>query len=93
MTVLSGVGAVTVNIPLETYEHARGDNVTLPCKFVPKAPNPSTVIITWSAEAEEANAKSVRLLRCVHILYVHVCDSLLSVFHNQLPYSLVLCDK
>ncbi|XP_042349133.1 cell surface A33 antigen-like [Plectropomus leopardus] len=55
--VLSGVGAINVNIPKEMYEYARGDNITLPCTFQPKATNPSLVIITWSSEAAAANAK------------------------------------
>lgn len=62
----SGVHGLTVNIPNEVYEFARGDNVTLPCTFVPKT-KPSLVIITWSAQAEEANAKKVSLLfSCVN---------------------------
>uniref|UniRef100_A0A3B4V0S1 Glycoprotein A33 (transmembrane), paralog a n=1 Tax=Seriola dumerili TaxID=41447 RepID=A0A3B4V0S1_SERDU len=52
LTVLSGVGALNVNIPLETYEHARGDNITLPCSFTPSKPltPDKLVIISWSAE-------------------------------------------
>ncbi|KAM8894166.1 cell surface A33 antigen-like [Spinachia spinachia] len=50
--VLSGVDALNVNIPKKFYEFARGDNVTLPCSFVPE--NPSTaklVIISWYGDA------------------------------------------
>ncbi|XP_023270348.1 cell surface A33 antigen-like [Seriola lalandi dorsalis] len=62
--VLSGVGALNVNIPLETYEHARGDNITLPCSFKPSKPltPEKLVIISWSAEAEKANAKETLIL-------------------------------
>ncbi|XP_029354360.1 cell surface A33 antigen-like [Echeneis naucrates] len=50
--VLSGVGALTVNIPEETYEHVRGDNITLPCRFQPSKPLTSNTpeIITWTAK-------------------------------------------
>ncbi|XP_039990209.1 cell surface A33 antigen-like [Xiphias gladius] len=62
--VLPGVGALQVNIPQEQYEHARGDNITLPCSFKPaKAINSSSlVIITWSVEADKANAKETVIL-------------------------------
>ncbi|XP_077941068.1 cell surface A33 antigen-like [Gasterosteus aculeatus] len=49
--VLSGVDALNVNIPKELYEVARGDNTTLPCKFIPQNPGtPQLVIITWYGE-------------------------------------------
>ncbi|KAM8763414.1 cell surface A33 antigen-like [Acanthopagrus schlegelii] len=59
--VLSGVGALQVNIPQELYESARGDDITLPCSFTPKTPLKETdlVIISWSAEAAEAGAEEV----------------------------------
>lgn len=90
MAVLSGVGALTVNIPDEVYEYARGDNITLPCRFQ-TAVKDKVIVITWSVEAVQINAKEVRSLRCVNILYVHVCDSLLSGYHDQHnPNSFVL---
>ncbi|KAL7405862.1 hypothetical protein ABVT39_008946 [Epinephelus coioides] len=60
--VLSGVGALDVNIPKEVYEYARGDNITLPCSFKPKTINPPMVIISWSAEGAQANAKETLIL-------------------------------
>ncbi|XP_073319931.1 cell surface A33 antigen-like [Pagrus major] len=62
--VLSGVGALQVNIPQEVYEHARGDNITLPCSFSPKAPlkGSELVIISWSAEGAQAGAKETLIL-------------------------------
>nr|XP_040022185.1 cell surface A33 antigen-like isoform X3 [Gasterosteus aculeatus aculeatus] len=49
--VLSGVDALNVNIPTKLYEVARGDNITLPCKFIPKTPGtPQFVVITWYGE-------------------------------------------
>ncbi|CAF99825.1 unnamed protein product [Tetraodon nigroviridis] len=65
LTLLSlawtGVHALNVNIPKDVYEFARGDNITLPCVFVPKKP-PSLVIITWTVKAEEANAEGTLIL-------------------------------
>ncbi|XP_070759361.1 cell surface A33 antigen-like [Enoplosus armatus] len=58
--VLSGVGAITVNIPEDVYEHARGDNITLPCRFQTKVKGKG--IITWSAEAQEVNAPANTVL-------------------------------
>ncbi|XP_073320977.1 peroxidasin homolog [Pagrus major] len=62
--VLSGVGALQVNIPQEVYEHARGDNITLPCSFTPKAPlnGSKLVVISWSAEATQAGAQETLIL-------------------------------
>uniref|UniRef100_H3CVU7 Ig-like domain-containing protein n=1 Tax=Tetraodon nigroviridis TaxID=99883 RepID=H3CVU7_TETNG len=57
----TGVHALNVNIPKDVYEFARGDNITLPCVFVPKKP-PSLVIITWTVKAEEANAEGTLIL-------------------------------
>jgi len=52
--VLSGVGALTVNIPKKLYEFARGDNITLPCTFTLKNPptEKTLYIISWSGEVE-----------------------------------------
>lgn len=68
LTASSGVDGITVTIPENTYEFARGDNITLPCNFKPK-PNftPLNYIISWSSEADKVNAKEVRLLKCLHI--------------------------
>ncbi|XP_030269380.1 cell surface A33 antigen-like [Sparus aurata] len=62
--VLSGVGAIQVNIPQELYENVRGDNITLPCSFTPKTPLKGTelVIISWSAEGAQAGAKEILIL-------------------------------
>ncbi|KAG7483314.1 cell surface A33 antigen-like [Solea senegalensis] len=60
--VMASVGALKVVIPLETYEFARGDNITLPCTFTTTKPADSLKIITWSAEAEKANAKETVIL-------------------------------
>ncbi|XP_036952391.1 cell surface A33 antigen-like isoform X2 [Acanthopagrus latus] len=62
--VLSGVGALQVNIPQDSYEYARGDNIILPCSFTPKTPLKETdlVIIKWSDETAEAGAEENRIL-------------------------------
>ncbi|KAF7645437.1 hypothetical protein LDENG_00204430, partial [Lucifuga dentata] len=54
--VLSRAGALTVDIPEDQYEFARGDNITLPCKFIPQKTENSLVIITWTAEDNEPNS-------------------------------------
>ena len=45
--VFSLAGALKVTIPKPEYEHARGDNITLPCNFLPKG-KPPMVIIIWT---------------------------------------------
>ncbi|KAG7253033.1 hypothetical protein CRUP_006392 [Coryphaenoides rupestris] len=52
-------GALVVSIPKAMYEFARGDNITLPCKFVPKVTAPSLVVVTWTADGGEANVPEV----------------------------------
>ncbi|XP_029955126.1 cell surface A33 antigen-like [Salarias fasciatus] len=64
--VLSGVGALEVVIPLDQYEFARGDNITLPCSFTSKVKPPEVVIITWSIEGLQANAKENVILTHYH---------------------------
>ncbi|XP_077569571.1 cell surface A33 antigen-like [Stigmatopora nigra] len=54
--VVLGVDSLTVTIPKDEYEFARGDNATLPCTFQSIFSNPPRVIITWSVEGLEANA-------------------------------------
>lgn len=61
VTLLSGVGAIDVNIPKDVYEVARGDNIVLPCIFKPKT-TPKLVIISWSVEAPQANAQEMLIL-------------------------------
>ncbi|XP_041635810.1 cell surface A33 antigen-like [Cheilinus undulatus] len=60
--VLSGVGALQVNIPQETYKHARGDNITLPCNFTTSADIKRLVIISWSVKEDQAGAKQTPIL-------------------------------
>ncbi|KAM3625841.1 uncharacterized protein V6R79_018427 [Siganus canaliculatus] len=62
--VLSGAGALNVDIPQPQYEYARGDNITLPCRFQPKVPLKASdiVIISWSAEAAKVDAKETQIL-------------------------------
>ncbi|XP_060890998.1 cell surface A33 antigen-like isoform X3 [Labrus mixtus] len=47
--VLSGVGALQVDIPEKLYEFARGDNITLPCRFTTKVTG-KIVVVSWSVE-------------------------------------------
>uniref|UniRef100_UPI0037E9A1DB cell surface A33 antigen-like n=1 Tax=Semicossyphus pulcher TaxID=241346 RepID=UPI0037E9A1DB len=59
--VLSGAGALQVNIPDEIYEHARGDNISLPCSFTSKNLG-GLVVISWSVKEIKANAKEILIL-------------------------------
>ncbi|CAL8350928.1 unnamed protein product [Merluccius merluccius] len=47
-------GALKVSIPQDVYEFARGDNITLPCKFEPKKPQNPLVIVTWTVDGGKA---------------------------------------
>ncbi|KAM3626082.1 uncharacterized protein V6R79_022205 [Siganus canaliculatus] len=62
--VLSGAGALNVDIPQQQYEYARGDSITLPCRFQPKVPLKASdiVIISWSAKAAKVDAKETQIL-------------------------------
>ncbi|XP_063067662.1 glycoprotein A33 (transmembrane), paralog a [Engraulis encrasicolus] len=46
------VKAIQVTVPQDTYEVARGDNVTLPCSFTTTKSDPLAVV-TWSVDASE----------------------------------------
>lgn len=60
--MVSGVSALVVTIPKQLYEHARGDNITLPCTFKTKLQAPPLVIISWSVEGTQANAEETLIL-------------------------------
>lgn len=47
--LVSGVGCINVNVPQKAYEHFRGENITVPCRFVSNVTKPSLVIVSWSA--------------------------------------------
>ncbi|XP_046887124.1 cell surface A33 antigen-like [Hypomesus transpacificus] len=49
--VVQAAVCLQVNIPQKTYEYARGDNITIPCKFTPKNPTNGLVVITWTAKS------------------------------------------
>ncbi|CAL8246417.1 unnamed protein product [Lota lota] len=61
-STMQGAGAMQVSIPLPEYEYARGDNITLPCKFVPmKSPNP-LIIVIWTVDAGDPSEPEIMLL-------------------------------
>uniref|UniRef100_A0A4W5NLS3 Ig-like domain-containing protein n=1 Tax=Hucho hucho TaxID=62062 RepID=A0A4W5NLS3_9TELE len=60
--VVSMTVALQVSIPEQTYEFARGDNITIPCIFKPKNPVNNLVIITWLAEADKPGEPEVSIL-------------------------------
>ncbi|XP_014837018.1 cell surface A33 antigen-like isoform X2 [Poecilia latipinna] len=47
--VWSAVAAIQVDIPQDQYEFARGDNITLPCKFQSALSSLKLAIISWTA--------------------------------------------
>lgn len=74
----SGVHALTVTIPKDVYEFARGDNITLPCSFAPNG-KPPLVVITWTAKAK--GAKEVRLVfLCVTDYWLFLINGKLGFF-------------
>ncbi|KAM8876586.1 glycoprotein A33 (transmembrane), paralog a [Synchiropus picturatus] len=60
--MVSGVSGLQVNIPKDVYEFARGDNITLPCSFKSKLAAPDIVIVSWTVEGTQANAKETLIL-------------------------------
>lgn len=51
--------AISVDIPKDVFEFARGDNITLPCSFTTTKQDPEP-IVTWSVEntaGKEVNQK------------------------------------
>ncbi|XP_062383236.1 cell surface A33 antigen-like [Sardina pilchardus] len=55
---LSLVTALTVTIPEEVYEFARGDNITLPCSFTSKVADPKP-IVTWTVERDQGKEVTI----------------------------------
>ncbi|XP_056589641.1 cell surface A33 antigen-like [Triplophysa dalaica] len=44
--------AMTVDIPQKVYKVARGDDVTIPCKFTPPV-GEENIVVTWSADSDQ----------------------------------------
>ncbi|MCI4393630.1 hypothetical protein PGIGA_G00159830 [Pangasianodon gigas] len=60
--VIHLTSSLNVDIPLQTYELARGGNGTIPCNFKPqKADNPS-VIISWTAHPDNPDDSDIEIL-------------------------------
>ncbi|XP_067116955.1 cell surface A33 antigen-like isoform X2 [Osmerus mordax] len=49
--VVQAAVCLQVSIPQKNYEYARGDNITIPCKYTPKKPDNKLVIVTWTAKS------------------------------------------
>ncbi|XP_069029910.1 cell surface A33 antigen-like isoform X2 [Embiotoca jacksoni] len=66
--VLSGVGALNVDIPQDRFEFTTGDDITLPCKFTPRIPlkRDGLVIITWSLQTSTADAEETQIIAYYH---------------------------
>lgn len=54
--------AITVDIPQATYEFARGDNATIPCKFIPAKPDNPEVTVSWSVHAVSPDDPDIEIL-------------------------------
>ncbi|CAL8379484.1 unnamed protein product [Arctogadus glacialis] len=59
--VFSLAGALKVSIPKPEYEFARGDNITLPCDFLPNGKPPSVIII-WTVDLGGPNDPGTMIL-------------------------------
>ncbi|XP_053471942.1 cell surface A33 antigen-like [Ictalurus furcatus] len=60
--VIHLTSSLTVDIPLPSYEFARGGNGTIPCNFKPqKADNPS-IIISWTAHPDNPADSDIGIL-------------------------------
>ncbi|XP_036413636.1 glycoprotein A33 (transmembrane), paralog a isoform X2 [Colossoma macropomum] len=54
--------AITVDIPLSTYEIARGDNVTIPCFFKTTKTDIKAVTIDWAAHPDDESDPEIVVL-------------------------------
>uniref|UniRef100_A0A3B1IPH7 Glycoprotein A33 n=1 Tax=Astyanax mexicanus TaxID=7994 RepID=A0A3B1IPH7_ASTMX len=54
--------AINVDIPQVTYEFARGDNATIPCKFVPLKPVNPIINIFWTAHPDVDGDPDIEIL-------------------------------
>ncbi|XP_017313513.1 cell surface A33 antigen isoform X2 [Ictalurus punctatus] len=64
--VIHLTSSLTVDIPLQSYEFARGGTGTIPCNFKPqKADNPS-IIISWTANPDNPADSEIDILRYYH---------------------------
>ncbi|XP_038139163.1 cell surface A33 antigen-like [Cyprinodon tularosa] len=59
--VWSRVAAISVDIPRDAYEFARGDNIPLPCTFQSALSKIDLAIISWSADGPETDADNLIL--------------------------------
>ncbi|XP_056120803.1 glycoprotein A33 (transmembrane), paralog a [Rhinichthys klamathensis goyatoka] len=53
--------AMTVNIPAKEYKIARGDDVTIPCRFTPQKTG-DNVQITWNAAPDVPTEPTIKIL-------------------------------
>ncbi|CAM4661246.1 unnamed protein product [Leuciscus chuanchicus] len=57
-----GVQATSVTIPQKQYKIARGDNVTIPCRFTPPQPAGDSVQISWTAAPDVSGDPAIKIL-------------------------------
>ncbi|KAG1939295.1 cell surface A33 antigen-like [Pimephales promelas] len=70
LLLISGVRvaspAMTVTIPAKEYKIARGDDVTIPCRFTPQ-PTGHNVQISWSAAADSPDQPTIKILTSIKV--------------------------
>ncbi|KAK3530412.1 hypothetical protein QTP86_024449 [Hemibagrus guttatus] len=54
--------SITVDIPQQKYELARGDTAVLPCTFKPQKPDNPTITISWSANPDNPEDSDIDIL-------------------------------
>ncbi|XP_076839132.1 V-set and immunoglobulin domain-containing protein 2-like [Brachyhypopomus gauderio] len=54
--------ALNVDIPLPTYEVARGDNAILPCTFQPKTSDNNLIVVSWMAHADVESDPEINIV-------------------------------
>ncbi|KAJ8352804.1 hypothetical protein SKAU_G00242800 [Synaphobranchus kaupii] len=66
LAVVSAAAGIQVSIPKQEYEVARGDNVTLPCNFVPAEPDVQVMTVAWSVLSDDPGEKSKSVATFFH---------------------------
>ncbi|KAI5629541.1 cell surface A33 antigen, partial [Silurus asotus] len=65
-TVIHLVSSLNVDIPNSKYEFARGGDAVIPCFFKPLKPTNPSIIITWTAHADNSEDADLDILTYYH---------------------------
>ncbi|XP_053471828.1 cell surface A33 antigen [Ictalurus furcatus] len=66
IAVIHLTSSLTVDIPLPSYEFARGGNGTIPCNFKPQQPDNPSIIISWTAHPDNPADSDIDILTYYH---------------------------